>query len=308
MRKPWLHARAAPHPSPAAIASWPASVRQSWQGGWRSLTRAEWALLAACALALGLAVLLPAAALPAGYHAFADHRSLGGLPNALDVLSNVPFVLMAAWLWRLQAHWLRQLAAREHARERGALSSMQVLSLVNGRQAAYTAYFHLGVVALGLAATGVCSGVYHWRPDDAHLCIDRLGMSLAFAGVLGLAVSDRLSARAGLRLGMPLLVAAVAAAVWAWLMGNMAPWAVVQGFGLVLLLAMAMRQPLPGALGVRWAWVVLAYGLAKALEVGDHAVFDWTGGWVAGHSLKHLVAALAVLPIGLAVRRQLRRV
>lgn len=265
--------------------------------GWRSLCAAEWGLLAACALALLLAVLLPATALPAGYHDFADQRALGGLPNALDVLSNLPFVAMAIWLWRLQVAWWQHGVG---------FGSMQCLPPENGRQVAHTAHLLLGVIALGLAATGLCSSVYHWQPDDAHLCIDRLGMSLAFAGVLGLAVADRLSARAGLRLALPLLVAAVAAAVWAWRMGNMTPWAVVQGFGLLLLLAMAVRQPLPGALGVRWAWVVLAYGVAKALELHDQAVFDWTGGLIAGHSLKHGVAALAVLPIGLAVRRHLR--
>ena len=266
--------------------------------GWRSLSAAEWALLAGCALALLLAVLLPATALPAGYHDFADHRALGGLPNALDVLSNLPFVAMAIWLWRLQTHGLQHGVG---------LGSMQCLPLGNWRQVAHTAHLLLGVIALGLAATGLCSSVYHWQPDDAHLCIDRLGMSLAFAGVLGLAVADRLSARAGLHLALPLLVAAVAAAVWAWRMGNMTPWAVVQGFGLLLLLAMAVRKPLPGALGVHWAWVVLAYGVAKALELHDQAVFDWTGGLIAGHSLKHMMAALAVLPIGLAVRRQLRQ-
>lgn len=307
MRPSQHRARPAPQLDAHVLQALPPEVRRSWQGGWRSLSRAEWGLLAACALALLLAVLLPATALPAGYHDFADHRALGGMPNALDVLSNAPFLAMAIWLWRLQARWLQHIEGGELARESGLLSSMQSLSLVNGRQAAHTAYLHLGVIALGLAATSLCSGVYHWQPDDAHLCIDRLGMSLAFAGVLGLAVSDRLSARAGLQLDLPLLVAAVAAAVWAWRMGNMTPWATVQGFGLVLLLAMAVRRPLPGALGVRWAWVVLAYGVAKALEVNDQAVFDWSGGLIAGHSLKHVVAALAVLPIGLAVRRQLRQ-
>ena len=71
-------------------------------GGWRSLSRAESGLLAGCTLALLLAVLLPATGLPAGYHDFADHRAWGGLPNALDVLSNLPFIAMAIWLWRLQ--------------------------------------------------------------------------------------------------------------------------------------------------------------------------------------------------------------
>ena len=262
---------------------------------------AEWALCAACALALLLAVVLPATGLPAGYHDFADQRSALGLPHAMDVLSNLPFALAGVWLLVLRRRWQRQL----NRREMHALGSMHALSLSNERESAHTALFQVGVIGLGLLATALCSGVYHWHPMDASLCIDRLGMSVAFAGVLSLAVSDRIGARAGMHLVWPLLLAAVGAALWAWRMGNMTPWAVVQGFGLLLLLAMSWRQPQPGALGVHWVWVVVAYGLAKALEVGDAQLFALSHGWVSGHSLKHVAAALAVLPIGLALRRHL---
>jgi hypothetical protein len=50
----------------------------------------------------------------------------------------------------------------------------------------------------GLVLTALCSAWYHLRPDDAGLAIDRLGMVSAFAGLLGLAAADRISARAGL--------------------------------------------------------------------------------------------------------------
>ena len=265
--------------------------------------RAEWALLAACALAVLLAAWLPATALPAGYHDFADLRAWGHVPHALDVLSNAPFALVALWLWRLQARWRHLL--NEGTKGFGMNGSMRPLPPENRRQHTHTACALLRVIALGLLATALCSGVYHWQPHDASLCIDRLGMSLVFAGVMGLAVADRLSARAGLWLAAALFVAAMAAAMWAWQMGNMTPWAVLQGMGLLLLLAMAVCRPWPAAvgMGIPWAWVVLAYAAAKALELHDTAIFSWTGGWVAGHSLKHVVAALAVLPIGLALGR-----
>ena len=262
------------------------------------VARAEWALCAACAVALLLAVVLPATGLPAGYHDFADQRGALGLPHAMDVLSNLPFALAGAWLFVL-----RRRGQRLNHRQMYPIGSMHGVPLSNERKAAHTAYFHVGVIGLGLLATALCSGIYHWHPVDASLCIDRLGMSVAFAGVLSLAVSDRISARAGMRLALPLLLAAVGAALWAWRMGNMTPWAVVQGFGLLLLLALSWRQPQPGALGVRWVWMVVAYGVAKALEVGDAQLFALSHGWVSGHSLKHVAAALAVLPIGLALRR-----
>jgi hypothetical protein len=39
------------------------------------------------------------------------------------------------------------------------------------------------------------------------------------------------------------------------------------------------------------------YGLAKVLEAGDEAVYALTGGWVSGHSIKHLLASGAVFAI-----------
>ena len=42
---------------------------------------------------VALAALAPATHLPAHYHHFADQRALGGLPFAMDVLTNLPFAL-----------------------------------------------------------------------------------------------------------------------------------------------------------------------------------------------------------------------
>ena len=44
------------------------------------------------------------------------------------------------------------------------------------------------------------------------------------------------------------------------------------------------------------------FSLAKALEAGDAAVFAATQMWVSGHSLKHVVAAAAALPLVMALR------
>ena len=135
-------------------------------------TTAERALLLAVPARMALAALLPAAALPTGYHDFADQRAWLGLPHAIDVLSNLPFAAMGVW----GLAWLRRLPpARIGAAQRGLAA----------------------LFFFGLVATTLCSAVYHLAPDHAGLCIDRLGMSAAFAGLLGLAAADHISARAG---------------------------------------------------------------------------------------------------------------
>ena len=237
-----------------------------------ALRPAEWGLGLTVTVLAMLAALLPAAGLPAGYHDFADQRMLAGLPHAMDVLTNLPFAAMGLWGW----FWLRRVPAARLGRAQRALAAL---------------FFG------GLIVTAFCSGAYHLDPDHAGLCLDRVGMSLAFAGVLGLAAADRIGARAGVALAAVVAVCAPATALIAWLAGNMTPWAVLQGGGLLLLAGMALRRPQPGALGFSIVGVIAFYAVAKALELADAPVFALTQQFISGHSAKHLVAALAAWPV-----------
>lgn len=235
----------------------------------------EWRLLLFVLSLAALALGGPQVAQLAGYHAFADQGGWHGLPHAGDVLSNIGFALAGAAC----------LAALARARQ-----------VLGGAERVL-----LALTGVGLLATGAASSWYHLAPDDARVAFDRAGMALAFAGLLGLAAC-RVSSRAGLALAAAVLVAGPAS-IAAWtLTGNLWPWAVLQGGGAVLLVVLA-ATPHPAALPVRWGAVVGLYALAKLLEVGDHAVWSLTAGLVSGHSLKHLVAALALLPVIAAVAR-----
>ncbi len=240
-----------------------------------TLSRAEARLLfAVLALSL-LAAFAPPLAQAPHFHDFADQRSWLGMPCALDVLSNLPFALFGAWgLHRLGR--VPQLDATQH----------RLAALFFG----------------GLLVTALGSAVYHWAPDDAGLVVDRLGMTVAFAGLLGLGGALHLSARAGQALAaVVLLLGPVSVAVWA-AQGNLLPWALLQGSGLVLLLVLAFMKPLPGALAVRWGAVIAIYVVAKLCEQADHAIYQATGEIISGHSLKHLVAAFAAWPVISALR------
>lgn len=244
-----------------------------------SATRTEGVLLIALALATWLALGLPATALPADYHHFADQRAWLGLPHAMDVLTNLPFA--AAGIWGLV--WLRRVPTVRLGLAQRALAALFLI---------------------GLVATAMCSGAYHLAPDHGGLCIDRLGMGLPFAGLIGLAVADRVSARAGVVSAVFIGLAAPAAALWDWASGNMTPWALLQGGGLVLLAALALRRPRAGALGFSILAVMAFYAVAKGLELADHPIFTLTQGWLSGHSAKHPVAALAAWPVVRALQRR----
>jgi hypothetical protein len=236
------------------------------------MSRLESGLLLSFLLGLLLACFGPYVPQMARYHEFADQRALLGIPLAMDVLSNLSFAI-AGGLGLV------------------AIGRLRLTQFWAGQRPLAALFFS------GLVLTALCSGVYHWRPDDAGLVLDRLGMVLAFAGLIGVAVADRISLRAGWwSTELLLLLGPVAVAVW-YLTGNLLPWSVLQGGGLMLLLALALRRPVPGAWGVALGWVIASYVLAKVFELGDQAVFAWTVGWISGHSLKHLVAALAAWPV-----------
>ena len=252
------------------------------------MSRLESGLLLALALAWVVACFGPALAQPAHYHVFADQRDGWGVPYAMDVLSNLPFAVAGVWglvaLQRMPPDAV-PAATPDMAPGRGQNSHRPLAAL----------FF------AGLTVTSACSGYYHWAPHNAGLAIDRLGMVVAFAGLLGLAVADRISARAGMATAIAvLLLGPLSVAVWAT-SGNLLPWAVLQGGGMLLVLLLAVFRPtckpIPDAWGIPLGAVIAIYALAKALELADHQVFELTHGLVSGHSLKHVVAALAAWPV-----------
>lgn len=231
--------------------------------------------LAMCCLLL-VAVFAPAVAQPEAYHRFADDRAWVGVPFAMDVLSNAAFVAGGVWgLWRLGNLGSRALSAPVWV----------------------TAVVFFG----GLLFTGMGSAVYHWQPEGGGLMVDRAAMSVAFAGLLGLAVADRVSGQAAMGVTCVMLVWAPVAAALAWRGDNAVPWLVLQMGGLLLLLALAAVAPKArrdgGVGGLPLLGVVAIYGLAKVFELADHAVFDLTQGWVSGHTLKHVLAACVAFPL-----------
>lgn len=236
------------------------------------LRKPEALLLGAGLALLLLAWLLPPLAQPAHYHQFADQRSWLGIPCTLDVLSNLPFALFG-------------LAGLLHLRH------LPAGSLQPGQRLLAALFFG------GLLFTAACSAWYHWQPDDAGLAVDRFGISVAFAGLLGLGVAGRISARAGGLTALAVLLLGPFS-VWVWsVSGNVLPWGMLQFGSMALLLGLAWVRPLPGALAVRWGAVILIYAVAKLFELADSVVFEFSGQFISGHTLKHVVASLAAWPV-----------
>jgi hypothetical protein len=236
------------------------------------LSRRERCLLWPLALLLLAAVLGPVIR-DAGFAGapFADGHAWGALPNAMDVLSNLPFAVAGLWgLWRVRR-------ARQHAPD-AALDGARM--------------FFAGLILTALGSTW-----YHLQPDGLRLVADRVGMAVAFAGMIGLAISERVSPRAGPLAAWFMLAAGWLAAAIGHATGNVLPWALVQFGGMALIVGLAFVKPVQRAIGLQLGAVIFLYALAKLFEVADHGIFDATHHLISGHSLKHLTAALAAWPV-----------
>src|SRR5215472_3344597 len=130
---------------------------------------------------LGL-FLLPPIIQNQNYHDFADQRTLLGIPNFWNVVSNIPFVgIGAVGLWQF-----------------GRCSATMLLFL-------------------GIFLTAFGSSYYHLDPNDQTLFWDRLPMTLCFAAILAAVVEERVDAKAGAMLLRPLLAIGIfSLLLWRW--------------------------------------------------------------------------------------------
>jgi hypothetical protein len=228
------------------------------------------------ALSVLAAFLLPPMPQPLDYHDFADDRHLHGVANFLDVASNAAFVL--AGLLGL-----------------GVALRPGTVFESNAERWPYAVFF------LGVALTGLGSAWYHLSPDNERLFWDRLPMTVAFMSLLAAQVVDRIDARKGLQLLLPMLLAGAATVVY-WRAterageGNVMPYGVLQGYAVVILLLLAFLHPSRYSRGSDIYWVFAGYVLAKLLETFDRQVYS-LGHLASGHTLKHLAAAVAALVV-----------
>lgn len=241
---------------------------KNWQG---------WVLGAVTAIAIAAAFWIAPIPQDPKYHDFADRRFLCGTPNFWNVFSNLLFVLVGAFgLGRL---------SRLHP------------------SAPRTAYL---VFCIGVVFVGLGSAYYHYAPTTQTLVWDRLPMTVAFMALFSMVVRDRVSERLGDALLWPLiLVGAASVGYWYWTelqgRGDLRVYGLVQFLPMLLIPLMLMICTGRG-LAAPWLWGTLGtYSVTKIAEHFDKAIYDSIG--LSGHSIKHALAAFAVLWAVFAVLR-----
>lgn len=135
-----------PVTAPAEMETWDdlSAQLQSWK---RIL------VLGVCALVVAFLIGAPPLHQGSSYHDFADRRTILGIPDFWDVLSNLPFLVVG------------------------------VMGLIRFRDLASRMLF------FGVFCTALGSAYYHLAPDYARLFWDRLPMTIAFMALFAIAIN-----------------------------------------------------------------------------------------------------------------------
>jgi Ceramidase len=234
-------------------------------------------------LAVGAMFWFPAIPQPTSYHGFADVRTILGIPNFWNVMSNVPFLLVGA----------TGVFVVLRGNYQGGLKSLHTL---------YALFF------VGIA--GVCfgSGYYHWSPSNETLAWDRLPMAVAFMIFVCIVVAEHINVRAAKMLVVPLVLLGVFS-VWYWDYTETLGRGDLRLYGLVQFLSLLMIALIfwlfPARLsGMKYLWLMFGgYALAKVLEELDRPIY-FLGSYMSGHALKHVAAAAGMYCFVVALQKR----
>lgn len=214
------------------------------------------------------------------YHQFADQRTLLGIPNMWDVLSNLPFVILGLYYG----------------------IKLRLTTSKTENQIIYDVFY------LGFFLTGLGSGYYHLAPSNATLLWDRLPMTISFMAFFCFIIALHINQRKARQFLLPLLILGIFSVIyWHYTeslgRGDLRLYGLVQFLPLILIPMTLFLLP-SNKYQSKYIWGVIGfYVAAKITEHLDVQIYTLLS--ISGHSIKHVLAAgagvmfyQAVLSIG----------
>lgn len=205
------------------------------------------------------------------YHNFVDKHSFIGIPNFHNVMSNLPFVLVA------------------------------ILGFIDMKKYPGKYTFSWGVFFTGVLLVAPGSAYYHWNPNDATLVWDRIPMTIGFMGLVASIFVDVFKIKNEKAFTFGLLALGVYTVIHWAIFGDLRIYAWLQGTTILVMFYMGLAYKeshlsMPHLLGS-----VAFYVAAKMTESNDVPIFESLS--YSGHSIKHLLAAVAVMLLVLMKRK-----
>ncbi len=206
------------------------------------------------------------------YHNFSDSRIYFGIPHFMDVLSNLPFIIIGILGWRLSVKFYRKT------------------TMVN--------FLMAFILFTGVCFTGIGSGFYHFAPDNFTLIFDRLPMTLVFTSFFATIIYDYVDRRVGAVAFYSLFIVGIYS-IFYWYYseiighGDLRLYAFIQFFPVVAIPLILVFYNNNNLYTKQLILVFLAYAISKLSEYYDMELFGFFK-VISGHTIKHLFSALAL--------------
>lgn len=203
---------------------------------------------------------------------FADLRTLCGIHNIGDVLSNLSFMVVGFYAI---AHLIKN-------------DSRDI---------------NMWLIALGSLAVGLGSAYYHANPSNNRLLWDRLPMSIVFSGIFMYSVNALdLIKKVNYKVASLAYLLFSVSTVLIWYVGFkthinlIAPYVFLQFGGMVLIITLSVMALFEKKIQLAKTLfaIIFCYAIAKVFEHFDFQIFTMLNHLISGHSIKHLVSALAI--------------
>jgi hypothetical protein len=207
---------------------------------------------------------------PQWYHDFSDARTIFGIPNAFDVLSNIALLIPGAFGIALVKDMKRI--------EKGYRDPFELTMLT-------TLFSGIILIFFG-------SMWYHLSPDDDTMVWDRLPMTIVFASLTSLVISDRWSVEIAKKVHWPLVAIGISSILLWHFTGDLRPYMFFKHEPIIFIVVLLVFTT--GAYD-RSKDYFIALGLflaATIFELADKQVFEILN-IMSGHTIKHLLAGLA---------------
>lgn len=207
------------------------------------------------------------------YHSFADQRSILGISNFWNVISNLPMLFIGLYGFYVSFKDVSQMP--------NLVTKLIPLTL-----------------CLGILTACFGSAYYHYAPTNATLFWDRLPMTLMFMPIFSLVIYDFVGRKPGeitYYLSVPFGVFSIL--YWQYTesigTGDLRPYVLVQFFPMVIAPFILWLFPKKTTYVRYIVLMLLWYIVAKLAEHFDAAIYETLGFW-SGHTIKHLVGAISL--------------
>ncbi len=197
------------------------------------------------------------------YHLFADQRAFLNIPNFMDVVSNIGFLIF------------------------GGIGLVHCF--IKDEKLSWKIFF------MGIVLVSIGSAYYHYAPTNSTLFWDRLPMTIAFMAMFTAMIGEYINPKLEKPFLIIFLIVGIFSVIYWHLYDDLRFYYWVQLAPMVTLLILLTFFKSKFTHTYFLTFALISYVLAKVVESNDRLFFELTGNIISGHSVKHLLAALVPL-------------